>query len=309
AVLKAKKKDGVRTKYDRMFERKNQDVFADHYAKMIRDDEAKANGKAASEDGESDAGDDLFAVKRRIPAETGSDSPSSNDEEDEEDAAPTNEAGVDPSAKTVNVPGAKQPLVLDSKRREKLLKSKKKLLKLKDQGKKVVFDEEGQPHQLYELEDEDQFKARGAAEDQRKRFLEEEKERVQKADEADKATAKEKKKAKREKRKERERAEAEGENEDADDAADGPPLEDTRADFANFLNSLGGEEDGDREQESGDEEAPKSKKQKKWFQKDDESDEDAAPGAKRARRDGGDRGGKEIETFDDLEAEAAKLLG
>ncbi|KAI7223165.1 ATP-dependent RNA helicase [Hortaea werneckii] len=306
-VLKAKKKDGVRTKYDRMFERKNQDVFADHYAKMIRDDEAKANGKAAGEDEKSDAGDDLFAVKRRIPAETGSDSPSSDEEEEGQDAAPTNEAGVDPSAKTVNVPGAKQPLVLDSKRREKLLKSKKKLLKLKDQGKKVLFDEEGQPHQLYELEDEDQFKARGAAEDQRKRFLEEEKERVQKADEADKATAKEKKKAKREKRKERERAEAG--DEDEDDAADGPPLEDTRADFANFLNSLGGEEDGDREQESGDEEAPKSKKQKKWFQKDDESDEEAAPGTKRARRDGGDQGGKEIETFDDLEAEAAKLLG
>ncbi|TKA33771.1 ATP-dependent RNA helicase DBP4 [Salinomyces thailandicus] len=287
-TAKTKTKNGVRTKYDRMFERKNQDVLADHYAKMIQTDDAGDKADLSRLDGQqADDDDDLFAVKRRIPA---GDSPSpSAVEEDNEPSA--NGAGVDPQAKTVNIPGAKQPLVLDSKRREKLLKSKRKLLKLKDKGNKVVFDEEGQPHQIYELEDEDAFKARGAAEDQRQRFVDEEVERVRAADVSDKAAAKEKKKAKREKRKERERAEVAGGEDEEDGGV--PVLEDGRAGFADFLAGVDDGDEGVSEEE--DEQPPK--RQKKWFQKDDEQ---VAKGA---------RDGREIETFDELEAEAARLLG
>jgi ATP-dependent RNA helicase DDX10/DBP4 len=182
------KTNGVRTKYDRMFERQNQDILSGHYTKMIQDDVADGF------DGEQVADDDLFDVKRRIPADEGA---------YDSDAL---KESMNNGVKAVHIPGAKEPIILDSKRREKMLKSKKAVAKLKEKGTKLVFDDDGNAHQLYELEDEDDFKARGAAEDQRRQFVEEEAERVKRADLDDKALAKDKKRAKKEKRKDRERA-------------------------------------------------------------------------------------------------------
>ncbi|KAL1587383.1 hypothetical protein WHR41_03936 [Cladosporium halotolerans] len=273
------KKNGVRTKYDRMFERQNQDILADHYAKIRHKDEGEgSDADIGNLDGEQASDDDLFDVKKRIPAE-GTYNP---------DAMP--QASAPEYAKTVHIPGAKEGLVLDSKRREKMLKSKKQLLKLKGQGQKLVFDEDGNAHQLYELEDENDFRARGEAEDQRRKFLEEEAERVAEADVADKALVKEKRRAKKEKRKERERAEAE-ESDEGDDGEGAMFGGDNNDAMANFLADAGSGSDDASESE---EEQPK-KKQKKWFQRD-------IP-------DRSDQGGREIETMDDLEAEAARLLG
>ena len=165
---KEKKPDGVRTKYDRMVERKNQDVFADHYAKMVDDEDVDQLDGAQSLD------DDLFTVKQRIPAQTV--------DTLDDDSADGEEAVLAPGAKVVHIPGAKDGIILDSKRREKLLKSKKKLLSLKGKGTKLVFDDEGNAHPLYEMGDEDEFKDAGAAEEQRKRFLEEEAAKVREAD-------------------------------------------------------------------------------------------------------------------------------
>lgn len=271
------KKSGVRTKYDRMFERKNQDILADHYAKMVRDDE-KDDIDINRLDGEQEADDDLFDVKRRIPADDGVpnfENVSANE------AAIAKAAGL----RTVAIPGAKDPVILDSKRREKLLKSKKKMLKLKDKGSKIVYDDDGNAHEIYELEDEADFRARGEAEVQRRKFLEEEAERVKTADISDKALAKEKRKAKKDKRKEREKAEAAGEDEmQLDGEEDG---------FENFKRDAAGLGYSD-EEESAVEEKP-AKKQKKWFQEEGR------------RKDLHEE--KEIETLGDLEAEAAKLLG
>ncbi|KAI4727428.1 P-loop containing nucleoside triphosphate hydrolase protein [Aureobasidium sp. EXF-10728] len=270
-----KKKSEVRTKYDRMFERKNQDVLADHYAKMVRDDDIEAL------DGTQMSDDDLFSVKRRIPVQE-----EKEDSSDEETTPAVADMDLPPGAKAVHIPGAKDALIIDSKRREKLLKSKKKLLKFKESGQKLVFDDEGNAHQIYELEDEDAFKAKGTAEDQRKKFLEEEAQRVRESDLLDKALAKEKKRAKREKRKERERGE--GASDDEDEA---PQLADASEDFKKFL---AGSEDGSEAEEDEDEQ-PK-KKQKKWFEgegrRTDMGREEAAP-----------------ETLADLEALAAGLLG
>ncbi|CAD0086349.1 unnamed protein product [Aureobasidium vineae] len=270
------KKPEIRTKYDRMFERKNQDVLADHYAKMVRDDDIEAL------DGTQMSDDDLFSVKRRIPVQE-----EKEDSSDEETTPAVADMDLPPGAKAVHIPGAKDALIIDSKRREKLLKSKKKLLKFKESGQKLVFDDEGNAHQIYELEDEDAFKAKGTAEEQRKKFLEEEAQRVRESDLLDKALAKEKKRAKREKRKERERGE-EGASDDEDEA---PQLADASEDFKKFL---AGSEDGS-EAEEDEEEQPK-KKQKKWFEgegrRTDMGREEAAP-----------------ETLADLEALAAGLLG
>lgn len=130
------KNNGVRTKYDRMFQRQNQDILADHYAKIRHNDEDGSDVDAGKLDGEQQSDDDLFDIKRRIPAEGDSDS----------DAAPQE---TEEYAKTIHIPGAKEGLVLDSKRREKMLKSKKQLLKLKGAGQKLVFDDDGNAHQLY----------------------------------------------------------------------------------------------------------------------------------------------------------------
>ncbi|CAD0099783.1 unnamed protein product [Aureobasidium mustum] len=271
-----KKKQEVRTKYDRMFERKNQDVLADHYAKMVRDDDIEAL------DGTQMSDDDLFSVKRRIPVQE-----EKEDSSDEEATPAVADMDLPPGAKAVHIPGAKDALIIDSKRREKLLKSKKKLLKFKESGQKLVFDDEGNAHQIYELEDEDAFKAKGTAEEQRKKFLEEEAQRVRESDLLDKALAKEKKRAKKEKRKERERGEEAG-SEDEDEA---PQLADASEDFKKFL---AGSEDGSEAEEE--DEQPK-KKQKKWFE------------GEGRRTDMGGREEAAPETLADLEALAAGLLG
>jgi ATP-dependent RNA helicase DDX10/DBP4 len=258
-------KNVVRTKYNRMFERQNQDILAGHYRRMIQDDD-KDNVDVNDLNG---ADDDLFDRKHRILAD---DPPTSADEESAN--GPTAKAH-----KAVQIPGLQDPLVLDSKRREKLLKSKKKLLKLKGHGSKLVFDDAGNAHKIYELEDEDDFNARGPANAQRRKFLEEEEERIRGADLGDKALAKEKKRAKREKRRERERAEAE---------EGGVEIEAGEDAMANFIADAGDlSEDEERQ--------PVVKRQKKWFQK-----ENSAPQGMEER---------EIETLDDLEAEAARLLG
>ncbi|KAG9942507.1 P-loop containing nucleoside triphosphate hydrolase protein, partial [Aureobasidium melanogenum] len=261
-----------------MFERKNQDVLADHYAKMVRDDDIEAL------DGTQMSDDDLFSVKRRIPVQE-----EKEDSSDDEEITPAvADMALPPGAKAVHIPGAKDALIIDSKRREKLLKSKKKLLKFKESGQKLVFDDDGNAHQIYELEDEDAFKAKGTAEEQRKKFLEEEAQRVRESDLLDKALAKEKKRAKKEKRKEREREEEAG-SEDEDGA---PQLADASEDFKKFL---AGSDDGSDAEEDEDEQ-PK-KKQKKWFE------------GEGRRTDMGGREEAAPETLADLEALAAGLLG
>lgn len=261
-------KDGVRTKYDRMFERQNQDILSNHYTKLIQDDD-KENPSTRDLDDEEATDDDLLNVKRRIPAtKLGS----SDGEATEDNEGTTN------GPKSVLLPGVQAPLVLDSKRREKLLKSKKTLLKLKGKGSKLVFDDEGNAHEVYELENEDDFKARGSAADQRRAFVEGEQERVREADLEDKALAKEKKKVKREKRKERERVEAEEE-------IDGAEVDGGEDAMANFIADA---------HELSDEELEPVAKKPKWFQQD-----------RPVMRDDGER---DIETLHDLEAVAERLL-
>lgn len=205
---KQPKEKEVRTKYDRMFERRNQDVLADHYSKLINDDGTIADPSKGTDDADED--EDFLSVKRRFEAgdealdgeassESDSDDASESDDDDNEE-----ENGDKKDPKVVKI-SDKDTLVVDSKRREKLLKSKKKLLKFKGKGTKLVYDDEGNAHELYEMEDEDAFKARGDAKEQQARFLAEETQRTQVADMEDKAVAKQKKREKKEKRKARER--------------------------------------------------------------------------------------------------------
>jgi ATP-dependent RNA helicase DDX10/DBP4 len=270
---KKAKKGEVRTKYDRMFERRNQDILSSHYSKMIADDDL--DNEAVSH-ADADEDNDFLSVKRIVLADDDSSS-----EEDEEIAAA--------SVTTKVIAGiGKGQIVIDSKRREKLLKSKKKLLKLKEKGTKLVFDDEGMPHQMYELEDEDDFHQRGSAEAQRAKFLEEEAARVRDADLTDKQLAKQKRKEKREKRKARET----GEIEDHDDA---PELVDARdeEDPMDLLRSL---------PLADEEEGRPPKRPKKWFEDDSEDEK------KSGKIGRGFEAEDDPETLEDLEALAAGLL-
>ena len=276
-----KKKEEVRTRYDRMFERRNQDVLSGHYSKMIADDE----GSRPDIQDDADEDNDFLSVKRVVPVDE--ESSSEEDDEDDEEVAASG-----PAAKVI--PGiGREPIVIDSKRREKLLKSKKKLLKLKENGQRVKFDDDGVPYEPNLVEDEEDFKKRGSAEAQRARFLEEEAARVREADIEDKQLAKEKKREKREKRKAREIA-------DRDDLEDGAPdlveAEDDEDPMA-LLRSLPLDED--------DEEAENRpvKRPKKWFE--DDSDEERKFTKKKSHV---AEVADEPETLEDLEALAAGLL-
>ena len=177
-----KKKAATRTKYDRMFERKNQDILSHHYQQLLADDADKDKADIDEEDG-------FLKVKRRLEEAD----PSS--EVDNDDAANND---LNHSGPTHIIPSGLAkgsiPLVIDSNRKKKLLQSKKKLLKLKDKGTKFVFDDEGQARQIYELEDENQFRQRGSADMQKMKFVDAEQRKLQVADIADKQMAKDKRK-------------------------------------------------------------------------------------------------------------------
>ena len=207
----------VRTKYDRMFERQNQDVLAKHYAKMINDGENSSQSKGQHSLMDSEGETDFLSVKRRFQAgdeALGQNASSADDGMDESGSEGkklrtpsdptdgTRKKAVKLSDKSGDM------LIIDSKRREKLLKSKKKLAKLKRPGEHVHFDEDGVPHSKAYYEEEADFTRKGRPEDQRSAFLLEEKERTSAADAHDKEVAREKRREKREKRKQREREEA-----------------------------------------------------------------------------------------------------
>lgn len=285
---KIKNKEEVRTKVQKMFERTNQDVLSSHYRKMV-----------GEEDDDDDAEDaDFFSAKRVL-----------ND--DDLDAAAGQQEGGDGDGAhpTVVDFGGDQQLIVDSKRREKLLKSKKKLLKFKGHGQKLVFDDDGNAHPIYELVDEDDFAAQGPVEELRRRFVDGESGKVAEADVEDKELVKQKRKEKRERRKMLEKAEREeaagpvGRVAQLEGDGDEDPLALLRS-----LPAVGGAGSDDSGDESAAETRPPAKKAKKWFQ--DDSDDEKAK-RKKTKKDKGRKViemGEEPETLEDLEALAAGLL-
>ncbi|KAJ0114544.1 hypothetical protein J7T55_004788 [Diaporthe amygdali] len=280
---KRKNKDEVKTKVQKMFERTNQDVLSSHYRKMV------------GPEGEGDDDEDDFMVAKRVL-----------NDEDLDKAAQNGEEG---NIKVVDF-GGDQQLVIDSKRREKLLKSKKKLLKFKGHGQKLVFDDDGNAHPIYELIDEDDFKAQGPVEELRRQFVDQETEKVQEADVEDKELAKTRRKEKRERRKELERMERGEGPGPAGPVAQLEGSEDGEDPLA-LLRSLP-TGDGTDHSESEAEERRPTKKQKKWFQNDSdvEDEKTTKKKAKKAKKDNKKviEMAEEPETLEDLEALAAGLL-
>jgi ATP-dependent RNA helicase DDX10/DBP4 len=275
----ATKQTGPKSKYDRMFERQNQDVLAEHYNKLVIPGAEAFEDQDASEDDDRDkekiAPDDFLTVKRRIKIES--------------ELEPTSDA-----RRYVMIDGVKEPILIDSKRAAKRINSKKALLKIKDKGTRIVFDDDGQGRPVYEMQSEASFHKQGEAKELRDRFVKEEKSKVEIADLEDKAVLKQKRKEKKDKKREAARqARLGGDQDDEDDDEDGGAVlgpdtgdRDLVAEFLEDTRISDGESEDER---------PRKKtkdKEEKWFQK------------KGKRRDIPD----ELENFEDLESYAAGLL-
>jgi ATP-dependent RNA helicase DDX10/DBP4 len=286
---KRKDKDQVRTKYQKMAERQNQDVLSSHYRKLLGED---------AEPGSDDEAD-FLSVKRVLDGDAQLDAAAGGDKGSTTTAA---------EPKVIKL--GKSELVIDSHRREKLLKSKKKLAKYMEKGNKLVFDDEGNAHPIYELQDEEDFAQEGPADKLRRQFVEAETEKVKEADVADKQLAKQRRKEKRERQKARERGE---EMEKAGGGAlpqlevDGDGEEEDPLALLRSLPVAG--EEGESGGEEEEEREPPRKKAKKWFQDDSEKEEEER--RERKKRKGGKRViemAHEPDNLEDLEALAAGLL-
>jgi ATP-dependent RNA helicase DDX10/DBP4 len=288
------KRNGVRTKYDKMFERVNQDILTNHYTKLIHDENERPQ-KSVLGNLDEDNEDEFLSVKRRIPLD--------DDQDDENTLLLTSGIPDKRPKKHIQIEGAKAPILIDSKRAEKRLQSRKALLKFKEKGTKLIFDDEGNARPLYVMENEEDFVGRGLPEDQRREFVEGEKARVALGDVDDKRLAKEKKREKRAKRKERERQDAVTEDVDDEDEDGVVVVGSVREDaLANFLKDAEGFASEDEVKEKT------GKKEKKWFQDSDSGDDGDGEGRKKKRRKEKKVEMQEPETLEELEKMAAGLL-
>jgi ATP-dependent RNA helicase DDX10/DBP4 len=105
-----------------MFGRKNQTILSSHYGKLVEQDETSgSNGGDNADDG------DFFSLKRAnhdLPTDL---------------------------AENSNL----------SKRKIRMMKSKKALAKAGPRGTKLVFDDDGQAHELYEFKDVEDIDVEG----------------------------------------------------------------------------------------------------------------------------------------------------
>ncbi|KAL9011393.1 MAG: hypothetical protein Q9173_003754, partial [Seirophora scorigena] len=140
----------IRTKYDRMFERRNQDILSDHYTKLIDKPENDTSKQRGPEDtAEADEDQDFLSVKRRIrvsPTPPAADPEAGNNNTD---VADDGKNVTDPTSSKVVTSLGPHPLSIDSNRKRRLLASshKKALLKYRPRAHKLVFDTDGNPHE------------------------------------------------------------------------------------------------------------------------------------------------------------------
>lgn len=237
----------VRTKFDRMFERQNQTVLSKHYLNLTG---TQLREEKEAED-EDDEDDDFMTIKRK-----------------------------DHELKEEELPDLTIPV---SKTQQKKALSKKLSITNKGNPTKMVFDDDGVAHALYELQDEEQFKQAGDAKVQKQAFVDKETKVMSTADAEDKLTAKEKRQEKKRKRKEVERRMREEEFSDDDEP----------------VATVGGVDlDRDLEYSEDEEEKPEAKKPK-WFNNDKNVNREAQDDLVEI---------DEPQTLEDLEALTARLI-
>ncbi|KAL9621626.1 MAG: hypothetical protein Q9204_008105 [Flavoplaca sp. TL-2023a] len=196
--VQANKSAAVKTKYDRMFERKNQDILSEHYTKLIENDDNTPTNvqdqRITTNRDDNKDDQDFLSIKRRIDA-----LPSAQ--------YPPTTPPLDPSSSKPKSKKPKPPK-FDSNRARRILTNKELYLpKHGPKARRLVFDDQGASHEVYEFEDEKEFK-KGDVEKQREEFRGKEERRLKEVDRGvDKGVEKEKRREKREKRRRRDREE------------------------------------------------------------------------------------------------------
>ncbi|KAL8653557.1 MAG: hypothetical protein Q9226_003802 [Calogaya cf. arnoldii] len=269
----------VKTRYDRMFERTNQDILSKHYTKLIDNDDTDTDKmpiQPTITDGDHDVDDDqdFLSIKRRIDA-----LPSPKQQTTEPSLTP-----IDQKPKNKK-PKPPKPPKFDSNRARRLLTTKEYALKHGPKGHKMIFDDKGNPHEVYEFEDVKEFMKKGDVAKQREEFVGKEGRRLKDVDEVDKDIEKTKKRERREKRKRREREEIGG----------GEVEEDLRVELVPFESP---------EEADGGDEAIEASDRSRSNGLDEERGE-----RKRKRKRGRDEEQRVSNKLEDLEALASGLLG
>ncbi|CCO33634.1 ATP-dependent RNA helicase dbp4 [Rhizoctonia solani AG-1 IB] len=161
-----------------MFERKNQGILSEHYAKLID-----------HEDNDVDQDDDFITLKRADHDLPG------------DEARPTQQSTLLNKVDHEDI----------SQRKLKIGQSKRAMLKYKSGGTKLVFDDEGGAHPLYEMQDDTAFQqeAGGDVIGAGKLYADQVRTKMRDEDVLDKQEARDKKKEKKRKRKAQEQ-EAQG---------------------------------------------------------------------------------------------------
>ncbi|TIB42839.1 hypothetical protein E3P86_00219 [Wallemia ichthyophaga] len=226
-------KPGVRTKYDKLFERKNQGQLSEHYNALVD----------RNREGEGESDEELMTITRRDhELESGG----SDGEED--DAAG-------------NL----------SKRKLRAGQSKKAIAGKSEPGHKLRFDEDGQAHELYELQKGEDVDV----DNEKKRFIDEQNKQLKLADVENKRVAKEKRDEKKRKRKDRE-----VEGDDSDDAAEAVIGDGEDDGYVSPEFDLGDEDEIEGESgsdgESDDKESSQKKQKKESETRDIDDDEEYA---------------------------------
>ncbi|CEH14991.1 dead-domain-containing protein [Ceraceosorus bombacis] len=202
----------VRTKYDRMFERRNQGVLSEHYSRLVDHDGDQESADEAVTSA-SDAEEMSSEGERGKDVLFDSGEPTNVDAQDSDDddfltlkrANHGLEDGNDALPASSHL--SKRALAMGSSKKAMAASGKR------GQGEKIVFDEAGMPRDVYELQSEQTFRDGQAGEDAQelaRRFIEEERDRMKERDAVDKERLKEKKRERKRILKERER-EARGE--------------------------------------------------------------------------------------------------
>lgn len=227
----------VKTKYDRMFARQNQGVLSEHYAKLVSDErqespETDSDSSDSDEDGDSEKPTNLDEAGAAASTSwLGNDDDDSGADDGDFLTLKRQDHALDGSedeaGKASDTPPVEKKDDLDAQHSEEASYhlSKRKLLQGQSKkamasagkrgaGTKLTFDDEGVPHELYELQDEAAFQQGGSAADQAKRFVEEEGEKLKQQDVEDKERVKEKRREKKRREKERDRGKDGSDDED-----------------------------------------------------------------------------------------------
>ncbi|KAJ2713114.1 ATP-dependent RNA helicase dbp4, partial [Coemansia spiralis] len=190
--------DKAKTKVDKLFARKNANVLAEHYQKLVvHSDGDGSDGDAGDSDGE------FITLKRANHTLGDADGSGSDESSSDDEESPVRTIAVNP---TTGLPVVVPNIPSQELSKRQLRKIKDKIVK-NTRNTRVVFDDDGNAKSMYELKDEESFRNEGDVTVMVGEFQTRNRALMAEADVGDRAADRQKRKEKRINRKIREREE------------------------------------------------------------------------------------------------------